>query len=754
MSIGNHIQEHIVLGIPYRLSGITAAESSGVNSASSTNASAMQSALDKLGTVSLMTAGTYLVEKTLLIKSNTRLVLGPGVVLKRASGVGAPLIKNQYCGQILPAVGFNRTSGAVAVNENNHTNKVGDVIFISAGAGPDATFTGLVSVLVVTANVWYYSSGGADGAGGTVTQYYNVVPVTRSIAGSAFSRTSNYVTVTDTAHTLKPGMNVYIKTLGASTDFALGIVTVSKVSANTWTYLATGANGVAVGTMLLNYEYNISISGEGVIDGNRLNNLNYPVNTELRATTILLGNVSNVTIGIAHGSSRLRAINLFNCANVQMVCKCRFFDTLVGAQFEGGARNVLVDIQDQGDSTIWELGQQTADDYIAFTGVKYAAGAVGNYDAVISPYGLTSFSGIEIRRLVAVNCLNGVKISADTSCPYTGVFEIGSVIGTLLEQSPSPATGSAIRVVEDGPGLTNVRIETISISGPIEWAAPIAPLSYIDFEGTIGSTLESLIVKGCRFKNTIAHLQVGFTIGMVDYDNCVFKVSGGSRAAVHLQGGSVNVFQIRNSPVEVGTLQPLVKYVGGSTGTLRLENLDFSSVNTESGAIIDLQNNAMPDLILKGLRSTGATRIGTFLNITAAVTTTIYAEDIDIICPSFMTTPTGNVLGVGNITLYAARVKWSPPSSGNFFQVGNGNWTLFAGVGLTLPAERMALFGFGTPAYRFHAPSSNAKINLNDAPTYGSANMAPQNGDQVYNSTAGVIPIGQMVRRAGAWTAL
>ena len=50
------------------------------------------------------------------------------------------------------------------------------------------------------------------------------------------------------------------------------------------------------------------------------------------------------------------------------------------------------------------VGQQM-DDYIAFTGVKFANGAAGNYDSTISPYGLTYFSGIDVRRAYPVNCL-------------------------------------------------------------------------------------------------------------------------------------------------------------------------------------------------------------------------------------------------------------------------------------------------------------------------------------------------------------
>jgi hypothetical protein len=58
---------------------------------------ALQELLDRGGIVTLDRPGTYLVSKTLIIRSNTRLVLSPGVILKAAPLSRCALIQNEHC---------------------------------------------------------------------------------------------------------------------------------------------------------------------------------------------------------------------------------------------------------------------------------------------------------------------------------------------------------------------------------------------------------------------------------------------------------------------------------------------------------------------------------------------------------------------------------------------------------------------------------------------------------------------------------
>lgn len=66
------------------------AESYGASSSASaaTNASAIQNALTNTGTVSLKTPGIYYINATLVIYSNTRFIIGPGVVIRQQSPAG------------------------------------------------------------------------------------------------------------------------------------------------------------------------------------------------------------------------------------------------------------------------------------------------------------------------------------------------------------------------------------------------------------------------------------------------------------------------------------------------------------------------------------------------------------------------------------------------------------------------------------------------------------------------------------------
>ena len=57
---------------------------------------ALQELLDKTGIVTVDTPGTYLVTKTLIIHSNTRFVLSPGVKLLAAPMSRCALIENEH----------------------------------------------------------------------------------------------------------------------------------------------------------------------------------------------------------------------------------------------------------------------------------------------------------------------------------------------------------------------------------------------------------------------------------------------------------------------------------------------------------------------------------------------------------------------------------------------------------------------------------------------------------------------------------
>ena len=78
--------------------GLASNETSGISARNtgSENRLALQALLDRGGTVRLEEPGVYEIDNTLVIRSNTRLICGPGVVLKRAvSSVGSFLLTNE-----------------------------------------------------------------------------------------------------------------------------------------------------------------------------------------------------------------------------------------------------------------------------------------------------------------------------------------------------------------------------------------------------------------------------------------------------------------------------------------------------------------------------------------------------------------------------------------------------------------------------------------------------------------------------------
>jgi len=142
----------------------------------------------------------------------------------------------------------------------------------------------------------------------------------------------------------------------------------------------------------------------------------------------------------------------------------------------------------------------------------------------------------------------------------------------------------------------------------------------------------------------------------------------------------------------------------------------------------------------------------TFQNI-AVGTLDVFIDDTDVEAQFLLGASSTGTTGTINVHL-GSRVRWTQVGAAlNALQVGGGTWSIWAAPGCVIPADRLALFGFGTPTYRINIPSSTAGININGA-NYSGAQVVPVNGDVVYNNNAGALAIGPVVRRAGAWTAL
>lgn len=123
--------------------------------AAAVNRSAIQTALDRGGFVTLTTPGIYFINDTLKIGSNTNLLLAPGVTIRQASGTNkCMLATTSLTNPVTATVTIAWTSGTLAtVTWNNHGLTVSDyVTFQGANQGEYNNIFPVAAVL--TANTF------------------------------------------------------------------------------------------------------------------------------------------------------------------------------------------------------------------------------------------------------------------------------------------------------------------------------------------------------------------------------------------------------------------------------------------------------------------------------------------------------------------------------------------------------------------------------------------------------------------------
>jgi hypothetical protein len=97
------------------------------------NAQAIQAALNRGGVVRLSTAGTYLIDRQLVISSNTRWVIGPGITIKLAAGGNTNVLVNAAYLRADVNISSLTSSGltASATTASAHGFAVGDYVAVN-----------------------------------------------------------------------------------------------------------------------------------------------------------------------------------------------------------------------------------------------------------------------------------------------------------------------------------------------------------------------------------------------------------------------------------------------------------------------------------------------------------------------------------------------------------------------------------------------------------------------------------------------
>lgn len=784
-----------------------------------------------------------------ILPSNTRISGGAGTRIKAAAGRAQPFIINKNAGVLHGAIYAVRSSNVVTWQDKQHWRKVGDVLFINGG--PDASFRGVVTVTSISANSWTCASVGSNSTAGTLGQYYNVIPVRRSLAGSAFvaQGSTGYINVADPGHDLRPGDGVYLGQDGGSA-FAPGIVFVTRVDANQWTFFVSGLTGTGTGTIILNYEQEISIDCAAILDGNRDGTVNQQdPGHDVRLSAAWVGLINGLCLNAVIGGSSIRGVASNNCNAVYLGPRFEGFDCLVQYQAEGGGSGCVVDQAASGSSQLDTLypvsvsvasttrggsgnlvatvtttvphnlrpncsistagftpaqfnvgvvqliaasgstftynmatapandatvmgsynAAQQCDDAIAFTGTQFASGAAGNYDSVISPYGLTFYEGIEVRSINAYNSLNGLKLTAMASCPFKGVVKVGRIFGGQKDGLTLKTPGAAVRVMDDGPGLVGTKLDSLVIDGPIDWASAkdgsVANALQVSGAGTIR---QIHVANAAPTLGVTSVVQIGgSTIDLVDVDKSYFLDLGSGRPSIQiLAGATVQKLKVRNADALMNTSFAMVALTGGICRAIEFENIVVDAAAVNTGKLLSLFSTSagLRSVTFRGITSkNGGLAIGSLMEFGGTAmafgTIDVYIDDVDLSSSCVITTSLATNTGTLNVYL-GPKVRWAPSGSLAFLQVGGTASTffnLFGQHGTVIPAQKALLFGYGTAVFRLHLPSSAAQVNVNDTGYNTMGGVV--NGDVVWNSaasgTAGTtLAIGPVIRRSGAWAVL
>lgn len=742
-----------VSGAVIPLGGITCEGAGASTSASaSVNATAINSALAVTGLITITKPGTYSVSSSLIINDNTELSIGKGVIIQRAAGMNAPLLKNKYEAYLLNNADLSRTaSTTVVVADKNHTRTVGETVIV--GQCQTAAYNGVVTVTATTADTWSYTSGGsATDTGGASGYYATIIPVRSTVLAANVSGASNFVTVTDAtlANKLKPGDDIWVGSTSTDTNF-VGQKTVSSVIPGvSFSYASTSASGAPTGNLLFNFNVGITLSGQGQLDGNRANQAAPGAGATLgqRVNTVNMTMVSRLRIvdGLNITGALYRALSCFNCSNILLDMAVK--DTLVGVQFEGSVRNLTVE-RLRGESTFYNTtySKFQADDFIAFTGTHYVGNAT--YDNTTSPYGLGNFTNFELVDIEPDNCKNGVKITGYSSVNFQGHIRrvVGGAKNPVLINGGGTTVGASYGV--------NIQDDPVGGTALVGGNVDKLKIDYVNFHDAYAST--SVAGVGVLNTGVNGQIEVGYIDDGADM-RALVEVDQNTGSTVYFaaleQKQSYNMATATKPRYlfNSGTVKRIVadgEFIPPTTNGAPSISLksgfvysdffmrgQYGGPSANSGMLIS--HAATPGKIVFDNFNPDATAYGihqmVYFTNASAGTLNVYVNNSEISADSFMTDG-GQNIGAATFNYYLSGCKWTP--GGNNFIQCNASASVHNVYGGTnnVLGSQLYITGSGTQVINFYCEA--ARIDVTN-----SARLGKPMGAKAWNTNAALGTLG------------
>ncbi len=649
-------------------------------SSAAANFSAIQQALNQTGLILLTIPGVYQVSNTLLHPSYTNLYLGKGVTLQLANGVNASTLRNIHAQALIKAANFTFASGTWTVIENGHSRQVGQSVWLEQLAGSTGITAGPVNITAVSGNTWSYA-----GITATLTGNVSVAPY-NPLVGANISIASGFATVTEANHTRQAGNMVYLTGFTAATGTINGSQEIVEIAPGSWMFETT-ATGSVTGTGNLLGDTSISITGEGIIDGNSANNSLYE-STDQFGWIVNHGNVGGLNVsGVTIRSAVQRCWSCFNVSDV-ISDHLGIGNTQEGIQFEGSAHRVLVRNPHGYSYRDGLPAGANADDFIAFTNTVPGLG--GAYDDTVSPSGNGTFSDIEVDTPDWRGGADIIAIAGQMG-PYSD-FTFRNIRGA----QPLPGGTTGAGTVNDAAQLIRITDDGVSLAGTSGRSVTI------DGFDTRGITTQGQAI---IFGNTGA-------FGKIAVNN--WNWDGSQPNGILLSGntgatGSINHFEVNNLTVASPTVTYFLTIANNpfTVDKFSMNGTYFQIGDSNSAGIVKLEQASFVcnDLFIEGIVE-GSSGLGQIINQTAGVITRLHLKGRATHIGTVLNWNTGNAPAITFVDDF--RIENSVGFA-YFAPTAPETWT-FAGSGFSETGTTNGIFRGGSSDCTFAVNFTNALI--------------------------------------------
>ena len=699
----------------FGLTNVIGLSTANTTAAASANTAAIQAALNAGGLVQIVAPGTYYINKTLIVRSYTRIFTAPGVNIKLSAGSNCRMVNNWSAQESVPSTQISIGGSQAVFTEWGHTRAVGEQVYIEGCLGNTA-LNGLKTITAVSGVTWTVASTNTALTNSS-TQWIHIARYF-PLAGATFVRSSNVVTVAESGHARQIGDHVYITGIPVVTATFNGMAEItSVVKGVSWSFAQTAANETGTGTAQVLGDTGIQMDIAALDYDATANNFH-----ELDAVNVTLGNIGNSTCSFhALIDGRSRSVQLFN-AGMMRFPQSIAYNGKGTFQIESFCNQIFVgDVENHGgtdDVIAWGITNPAAT--FGETACPSGQGNMGVF-YVTRAYARCTQAGTGFK----IFCMDGRDLGSITCEHFTGPS------GSLTIGDPAVGTTATVQQiifrridVVPANSSTNQIIVT-------SWSnISLISLSNIFDKTTVGGTGRLLTIPSAS----------AMTIGTLNLDNIDSRVAQTNISMLVSGLSTITNLNVSNSLFTPGAANDIFRIqstavVGNFTATnIRvIASASFAAnfIGTNSGgtiAYLQVENYRGNN---RAVYSGGSSATKLQMQVTNCVVPAVFNDDG----------------GTQSFDVYFSNLVQFPTGVNLFSPSGSGTIRI-KGKGVSHGAGQFCQLTSGTFSASIDCP--DAQIDLGASAAAPPARLVPIPGDQIWNTNA--VGGGLYGRRAaGTW---